>query len=1392
MKGRSLFCILTAMLLIVPGLLIVGGEEEEPTVSRNGSDLLTLRSDSQFFDSAERTTDYNHDINQDGVKDVIITCWDIADQKEDLYIIDLKTGNLLFKWRAKYENIDYWVKDCNDDGAPDLIIADFDYRYYDTELFIIDPRTGTPLLYRPFEDARYFIEFQNNDMLLHIQYGRASYVDDYTYKLEVYSLSDLSKVWETQRYKFGSRYMTDLDGDGLNEIMLIASWDAVPTAHLLFIDVDQRRITMNSTDFQDFHDYDDGRSYLLHEWDVDDDGERDIFVHGYYNSNGTSKVVRYSTETNSSIWSTRNLGNYELDDRDHRDVNGDGVKDLILICDRTDDDKDSRLIIIDSVNGDVLMDEKINGNFYRGRVFTEDFTGDGKIDVLFYNQTQQYEPFNFRLLNPSNSWQMVYNITIEGVIWDRVYDYDHVPGVELLLLNEEVTLDGRQLRMVRYDPSDMSTMFEFGPFEYSDISSSSWRVADFEGPSSISGLTIDYRENSGNNYTQLHLMNHTSGELEFSSRRVSSKVDSEMNWQVFAMNNRGDWDIMYSEGWIMDSTPGTWMNMTLIDGTSYQPIWSSEIHKNISSWNTYNYSVRRTGTLHLLNFYQKLDGIYTYTMVIFDKSGINPVEVFRIKKDASIQTRDCDIDVDGELEIEIYYTLNGTCYFEYYELNSGAETSHIRTMEFQGSRGSAIDYNPKKDDDILMLYRLYGPSRYIFYNSDDLDVPVTQVDLVGGGNSFSMDLDLDGTNEMFIYDNQDFGTTGATNYTLVDLEDGSVQWELRGINYSISVDLFDIDDNRKWEMILIKEQYWERGYESFGVSVYNISMNLKPELISPFDEVPMTEDGPSVEIALNTHIIDPERPVKFYVEDPDSAIEWRIENSTNTLTLTPAKDAYGVHSIFAHAQDDYWDIPFEIVVNITPVNDPPRILNISGSEPDMGEMHVAVDQEIDNFLQVNILEVDDDPVTFEIFGSHERLTIDNNTGEMMFHPIIEDGLTTNCTLMVTDPLGESDEITVFFDIEYFPHPPMNVEIISPADGATIHVNGTFIGTAEDIDIPWGDSLTFSWSSDVDGHLGNGSHFNFTDLSVGVHNITLEVTDSDGLILTDMITIVVDPVARYPLVNLIGPADGSEFDDADGVQLEWELVQGGSGEVYFDLYISKVLGQVELRDQTIKTKVMGTTYYPDFLERGTYYWTVIPVVNDIWVGLCNSGIWTFEMFPGLQPIDFMVETEDKVHRYDQGQIGIPLEFEITNDADVQRLINIQTDLKGVADIVWKNIESDEYLYSVNASDKIDVVGLLYIDRQAVVGTHELTFYFVDQYGVNISVSIEIEVLPFDWGDDDDDDIGSGDDDKTFFERIGTAGTCGICGLVIFVLILLAVILFLVFSRRSKASEEGFEE
>ena len=86
-----------------------------------------------------------------------------------------------------------------------------------------------------------------------------------------------------------------------------------------------------------------------------------------------------------------------------------------------------------------------------------------------------------------------------------------------------------------------------------------------------------------------------------------------------------------------------------------------------------------------------------------------------------------------------------------------------------------------------------------------------------------------------------------------------------------------------------------------------------------------------------------------------------------------------------------------------------------------------------------------------------------------------------------------------------------VSITGPADGSSFSDADVVDFTGSATDTEDGDlTESLTWTSSLDGPIGNGGSFNTTTLSVGTHIVTAEVTDSGANTGSDAIMVLIDP------------------------------------------------------------------------------------------------------------------------------------------------------------------------------------------------------------------------------------------------------------------------------------------
>jgi len=126
----------------------------------------------------------------------------------------------------------------------------------------------------------------------------------------------------------------------------------------------------------------------------------------------------------------------------------------------------------------------------------------------------------------------------------------------------------------------------------------------------------------------------------------------------------------------------------------------------------------------------------------------------------------------------------------------------------------------------------------------------------------------------------------------------------------------------------------------------------------------------------------------------------------------------------------------------------------------------------------------------------------------------------------------------------------NVSIITPLNGA-IFLNGTpitFEGYAYDTED--GTNLSLLWYSSIDGNLSSSRLFTTSSLSVGIHTITFNATDSKGATGTASTTINIStrapPLNNPPSIKIINPADNSNFTNGSYILFSCQATDAEDG------------------------------------------------------------------------------------------------------------------------------------------------------------------------------------------------------------------------------------------------------
>lgn len=189
-----------------------------------------------------------------------------------------------------------------------------------------------------------------------------------------------------------------------------------------------------------------------------------------------------------------------------------------------------------------------------------------------------------------------------------------------------------------------------------------------------------------------------------------------------------------------------------------------------------------------------------------------------------------------------------------------------------------------------------------------------------------------------------------------------------------------------------------------------------------------------------------------------------------------------------------------------------KVINFSGSATDQQDRNLSSQMTWTSDLQGQI----------GTGGSFSRSDLQTGTHTVTVRVVDSGNLTATATFTVSvAPSGGSAP---------------TVTITSPTSGTTVIAGSTvtFTGSASDVQ-DGNKSSGIAWSSNLQGSLGNGSSITRSDLVVGTHTISAQVTDSSGLTSIATTTVVVQN-ASTTVPNAPTSPSISKF--SGGVLVKW--------------------------------------------------------------------------------------------------------------------------------------------------------------------------------------------------------------------------------------------------------------
>ncbi|MGJ8677699.1 MAG: PQQ-dependent sugar dehydrogenase [Akkermansiaceae bacterium] len=131
--------------------------------------------------------------------------------------------------------------------------------------------------------------------------------------------------------------------------------------------------------------------------------------------------------------------------------------------------------------------------------------------------------------------------------------------------------------------------------------------------------------------------------------------------------------------------------------------------------------------------------------------------------------------------------------------------------------------------------------------------------------------------------------------------------------------------------------------------------------------------------------------------------------------------------------------------------------------------------------------------------------------------------------------AERLDVEIYLQQKYFTLPgSVLVAIEQPLEGIEVDDGASLDFSALIGDTPVGSTIT--WSSNIDADFGVDTSFTYSDLSVGVHDITATVSDQGNVLGSDTVTVTVNAINQSPQLVIGSPSDGDSLSVSQSINL----------------------------------------------------------------------------------------------------------------------------------------------------------------------------------------------------------------------------------------------------------------
>lgn len=332
------------------------------------------------------------------------------------------------------------------------------------------------------------------------------------------------------------------------------------------------------------------------------------------------------------------------------------------------------------------------------------------------------------------------------------------------------------------------------------------------------------------------------------------------------------------------------------------------------------------------------------------------------------------------------------------------------------------------------------------------------------------------------------------------------------------------------------------GYQLVFTDYEYIPPNRPPEGPSGPVELTTEEDVP-LPIDLRDHFTDPEGDeMSFYLQlVGTSAVNASIEGSGAEWTVVPGANWSGHLDLLAGARDIHMsETHADLVVNVTPVNDPPHVV-----EPP-GDLVTDEDTALRGVQDVTLVfdDVDGDELVYEVDSSPGVSASLNGTGlDLVPDPDWVGRAQVNIT--ARDPQDAEAVASFRLMVGSVNDPPT---IVASGGPARVHEaeEGTFWVEVEDLDST---ELVYRWSIDGDEIVQvTGTSFLFSPGDLGGGSVVLSVTVTDEWDAMDSLVWTIT-VLDSPSINSTDPPSPVDAEVGDTMTFMVEVEDADTAQPF---------------------------------------------------------------------------------------------------------------------------------------------------------------------------------------------------------------------------------------------------